>query len=34
MPRFAANLHSLFTEATVLERFDAAARAGCKEVEL
>ena len=34
MPRFAANLSMLFTEAPFLERFDRAARAGFKAVEL
>jgi hydroxypyruvate isomerase len=33
MPRFAANLHYLFSEVTFLERFDAAARAGFRAVE-
>jgi len=33
MPRFAANLHYLFTEVPFMERFDAAARAGFKGVE-
>lgn len=33
MPRFAANLHYLFTEVPFLERFEAAARAGFKGVE-
>jgi 2-dehydrotetronate isomerase len=34
MPRFAANLGYLFTERPLLERIDAAARAGFKAVEL
>ena len=34
MPRFAANLSMLFTEAPLLERFGRAARAGFKAVEL
>ncbi|MBK7136858.1 MAG: hydroxypyruvate isomerase [Rhodocyclales bacterium] len=34
MPRFAANLSMLFTEAPLLERFDRAARAGFTAVEL
>src|SRR5689334_24035203 len=33
MPKFAANLHYLFTELPFLERFAAAARAGFKAVE-
>jgi hydroxypyruvate isomerase len=33
MPRFAANLHYLFTEVPFLERFEAAARAGFQAVE-
>jgi hydroxypyruvate isomerase len=33
MPRFAANLHYLFTEVPFLERFEAAARAGFRGVE-
>lgn len=33
MPRFAANLHYLFTEMPFLDRFEAAARAGFKAVE-
>ena len=33
MPRFAANLHYLFTELPFLERFAAAARAGFAGVE-
>jgi hydroxypyruvate isomerase len=33
MPRFAANLHYLFTELPFLERFEAAARAGFRAVE-
>jgi hydroxypyruvate isomerase len=33
MPKFAANLHYLFTEAPFLDRFEAAARAGFKGVE-
>ena len=33
MPKFAANLHYLFTEFPFMERFDAAARAGFKGVE-
>jgi hydroxypyruvate isomerase len=33
MPKFAANLHYLFTEVPFLERFEAAARAGFKGVE-
>lgn len=33
MPRFAANLHYLFTEKPFLDRFEAAARAGFKAVE-
>jgi hydroxypyruvate isomerase len=34
MPRFAANLNFLFLEAPLLERFDAAAGAGFKAVEI
>ena len=34
MPRFAANLNFLFTELPFLERFDAAAKAGFKAVEM
>ncbi|MBI5720000.1 MAG: hydroxypyruvate isomerase [Burkholderiales bacterium] len=34
MPRFAANLSMLFTEAPLLERFELAARAGFKAVEM
>lgn len=34
MPRFAANLSMLFTEVPLLERFDRAARAGFKSVEV
>jgi len=34
MPRFAANLNFLFTELPFLERFEAAAKAGFKAVEL
>ena len=34
MPRFAANLSMLFTEAPLLERFERAARAGFAAVEL
>ena len=34
MPRFAANLSMLFTEAPLLERFERAARAGFMAVEL
>lgn len=34
MPRFAANLSWLFTEVPLLERFDAAARAGFEAVEI
>jgi len=34
MPRFAANLSMLFTEAPLLERFDRAARAGFHSVEI
>ena len=33
MPRFAANLHYLFTEVPFLDRFGAAAEAGFKGVE-
>src|SRR5262245_25636306 len=33
MPRFAANLNFLFTELPLLDRFDAAAKAGFKAVE-
>jgi hydroxypyruvate isomerase len=33
MPRFAANLHYLFTEHAFLDRFEAAARAGFRAVE-
>jgi len=33
MPKFAANLHYLFTEVAFLDRFEAAARAGFKAVE-
>jgi hydroxypyruvate isomerase len=33
MPKFAANLHYLFTEVPFLERFEAAARAGFRGVE-
>lgn len=33
MPKFAANLHYLFTEVPFLDRFEAAARAGFKGVE-
>jgi hydroxypyruvate isomerase len=33
MPKFAANLHYLFTELTFLDRFEAAAKAGFKAVE-
>jgi hydroxypyruvate isomerase len=33
MPRFAANLHYLFTEVPFLDRFEAAARCGFKAVE-
>ena len=33
MPRFAANLSMLFTEAPFIERFERAARAGFREVE-
>ena len=33
MPRFAANLHYLFTEVPFMERFDAASKAGFKAVE-
>ncbi|HEX4985965.1 MAG TPA: 2-oxo-tetronate isomerase [Burkholderiales bacterium] len=33
MPRFAANLHYLFTELSFLDRFEAAARAGFRAVE-
>jgi hydroxypyruvate isomerase len=33
MPKFAANLHYLFSEVTFLDRFEAAARAGFKGVE-
>ena len=33
MPRFAANLHYLFTELPFLDRFEAAAAAGFKAVE-
>ena len=34
MPRFAANLSFLFTELPFLDRFDAAAKAGFKAVEI
>jgi len=34
MPRFAANLSMLFAERPLLDRFEAAARAGFKAVEL
>jgi hydroxypyruvate isomerase len=34
MPRFAANLTMMFTELPMLERFDAAARAGFRAVEV
>ena len=33
MPKFAANLHYLFTEVPFLDRFEAAAEAGFKAVE-
>jgi len=33
MPKFAANLHYLFTEVPFMERFEAAAKAGFKAVE-
>jgi len=33
MPRFAANLHYLFSEVPFLDRFEAAARAGFRGVE-
>jgi hydroxypyruvate isomerase len=33
VPKFAANLHYLFSEVTFLDRFEAAARAGFKGVE-
>ena len=33
MPKFAANLHYLFTELPFLERFEAAAEAGFRAVE-
>jgi 2-dehydrotetronate isomerase len=33
MPKFAANLHYLFTELPFLDRFEAAARAGFRAVE-
>src|SRR5262249_62307136 len=33
MPRFAANLNFLFTELSLLDRFEAAAKAGFKAVE-
>lgn len=33
MPRFAANLHYLFSELPFLDRFEAAAAAGFKAVE-
>ena len=34
MPRFAANLNFLFTELAFLDRFEAAAKAGFKAVEI
>ena len=34
MPRFCANLNFLFTEVPLLERFEAAAKAGFKAVEI
>ena len=34
MPRFAANLNFLFTELPFLDRFEAAAKAGFKAVEI
>jgi len=34
MPRFAANLNFLFTEMPLLDRFEAAAKAGFKAVEI
>src|SRR5205085_2781222 len=34
MPRFCANLNFLFTEVPLLDRFDAAAKAGFKAVEI
>ena len=34
MPRFAANLNFLFTEVPFLDRFEAAAKAGFKAVEI
>jgi hydroxypyruvate isomerase len=34
MPRFSANISTLFTEVDMLDRFDAAARAGFKGVEI
>ena len=34
MPRFAANLSMLFTEVPLLDRFEQAARAGFKAVEM
>ena len=34
MPRFCANLNFLFTEVPLLDRFEAAAKAGFKAVEI